>query len=430
MLDTDLQTFLQIVWAELRQPAVLVQLMVIAACVLVGFGLERRWEQGMLERSKRDQHRALEIGRQGLAHALFPLATLVLLVVSKVLLKGIYSVKLIQVAISLMGAMAMVRVGLFALRHAFPASSSLLLFEKSLSISIWSVLALDIVGWLPPILDALDNLVISFGKQEVSLLMLMEGFLILSVGQVLALWLGNTVEGYLRQAGDLDANLRLILGRVARTLFLLIALLISLPMVGIDLTTLSVVGGALGVGLGFGLQKIAANYVSGFIILLDRSIRIGNMIKVGDDHGVVTQITTRFTVLHKTTGQEVIVPNETLVNSVVVNETYSHSNLRLDQRIQIAYHSDLELALKLLVDSALQHERVQQDPIPEAYLESFGDFGLNLMLIYWITEPQRSTLDVRSDINREIFRQFQQHQIEIPYPRQEIAVLPRATPIN
>jgi small-conductance mechanosensitive channel len=184
-----------------------------------------------------------------------------------------------------------------------------------------------------------------------------------------------------------------------------------------------VFGGALGVGLGFGLQKIASNYVSGFIILLDNSIRIGNIISVGNDRGQVTRITTRFTVLRNQTGIESLVPNELLISSVVQNESYSDQQVRVGLPIQISYGSDLELAMRLLVDAAKAHVRVLPEPEPAVLLKEFADSGINLELGCWITDPENGLGILRSDINLAIWQSFKQHGIVIPFPQREIHIL-------
>ncbi len=224
-------------------------------------------------------------------------------------------------------------------------------------------------------------------------------------------------------AQGLEPNLKVLFSRLAKALLIALAVLIGLPMVGIDLTTLSVFGGALGVGLGFGLQKIAANYISGFIILLDRSIRIGNLISVGNDRGQVTQITTRFTVLRGMTGIEAIVPNEMLVGSVVQNESYSDQKVRVAMPVQVAYATDLDRAMAILVEAALQQPRVLRDPPPKALVTLFADSGINLELGFWIEDPEAGTGEVRSAIYLAIWREFKAAGIEIPFPQREIRIL-------
>ncbi len=214
------------------------------------------------------------------------------------------------------------------------------------------MVALYILGLLPELIDLLEQVKFTHGKEKLNLWLILQGIGAVLVTMLVALWLGAAVEARLMSAQGLDANLRLVLSRLARALLILLAVLIGLPLVGIDLTTLSVFGGALGVGLGFGLQKIAANYVSGFIILLDRSIRIGNLIEVQAQRGVVTRITTRYTLLREQTGIEVIVPNEMLVGSVITNETLTDPRVRLAMQVQVAYGTDLERAMAILVAAA------------------------------------------------------------------------------
>ncbi|MER2541115.1 MAG: mechanosensitive ion channel domain-containing protein, partial [Azonexus sp.] len=167
----------------------------------------------------------------------------------------------------------------------------------------------------------------------------------------------------------------------------------------------------------------ASNYVSGFIILLDRSIRIGNVVQVGADTGMVTQITTRYTVLRHPGGTEYIVPNETLIASVVQNQTYSDSRLRLATTVGVAYNSDLDLAMRLMVGAAAEQPRVLQDPGPKVFLTLFGDNAINLELGFWIADPEEGRGNVISDINLAIWRAFRDHGIEIPFPQREIRIL-------
>ena len=238
-----------------------------------------------------------------------------------------------------------------------------------------------------------------------------------------ALWISGLVEDRLRAADGLDSSLRVVFARMSRALFMAVAVLVALPLVGIDLTTLSVFGGALGVGLGFGMQKIASNYVSGFIILLDRSIRLGSVIAVGTDRGEVTRITTRYTVLKGVTGVEALVPNEVLIGSVVQNESYTDSRVRQAVHVQVAYGTDLEATLALLEKAAQSSLRVLADPAPKGYVLAFADSGVSLELGFWIDDPQHGTLDVKSDVNLAVWHALQGAGVAIPFPQREIRFL-------
>ncbi|MER2505744.1 MAG: mechanosensitive ion channel domain-containing protein, partial [Azonexus sp.] len=183
----------------------------------------------------------------------------------------------------------------------------------------------------------------------------------------------------------------------------------------------------LGVGLGLGMQKIASNYVSGFIILLDRSIRLGNVVQVGTDVGQVTRITTRYTVLKNTTGTECIVPNDVLISSVVQNQTYSDTRLRLATTVGVAYGTDLDLAMRLMAEAASSQQRVLADPAPRALLTLFGDSSIQLELGFWIADPEAGKGGVTSDVNLAVWRAFRDHGIEIPFPQREVRMLNEKT---
>jgi len=214
-----------------------------------------------------------------------------------------------------------------------------------------------------------------------------------------------------------------VFSRLAKSLLVLFAVLIVLPLVGIDLTVLSVFGGAIGVGLGFGLQKIASNYVSGFIILLDRSIRIGDLITADNFYGEVKNITTRYVVVRALDGREAIIPNEMLITTTVLNHSYSNRQIRLAIPVQVAYKCGPEDAMRLMEAAAAQHPRALADPPPRAFLARFGDSGIELELGVWIGDPEHGTLDIRSELNLAIWRAFREAGIEIPYPQREVRVL-------
>ena len=243
---------------------------------------------------------------------------------------------------------------------------------------------------------------------------------------LVALWVAGLLERRLMATSGLDANVRLVMLRIVKTALIVVAVLVALPTVGIDLTTLSVFGGALGVGLGFGLQKIAANYISGFIILLDRSLRIGDMIAVGNDRGQVTKITTRYTVLRSLTGVEAIVPNEVLVSSIVQNESYTDPKVRIAIPVQVGYRADVERALAILVDIAKAQPRVIADPAPTALIAGLAESGVDLELGFWIADPEKGTGAIRSDVNLGILRAFRAEGIEIPFPQREVRMLAEA----
>jgi small-conductance mechanosensitive channel len=224
-------------------------------------------------------------------------------------------------------------------------------------------------------------------------------------------------------AESIHSSLRVAISRFIKALLIFAGVLICLPLVGIDLTVLSVFGGALGVGLGFGMQRVVSNYVSGFIILLDRSIRLGDMITVGERAGIVTTMTTRFTVVKALDGTEAIIPNDTLTTTTVINHSYSDRKIRLALQVQVAYGTDVEALFPVLEALAAKHTRVVADPAPMAYLVRFADSGIDLELGYWILDPENGSLNLKSDLNRQIWSEFQSRGIDIPYPRRDLAIV-------
>lgn len=353
----------------------------------------------------------------------FPLLGLALAGVAYLALQSVIHVNLLRVAMPLLGSMALVRGVIFVLRQAFPRAAWLVAGERVIATVVWGWLALYITDLAPYVIDALESVDFTIGKQHIDLWMVLHGLVTVFLTVVFALWIGGVLEARLMGVESLDSNLRIVGVRVAKALLTVAALLTSLALVGIDMTALSVFTGALGVGLGFGLQKIASNYVSGFIILLDRSIRIGNIVQVGGEAGQVTQITTRYTVLKHPAGTEYIVPNETFIGSVVQNQTYSDARLRLSTVIGVAYDSDLDRVRTLLLDIARAHPRVLDEPSPSVLLTQFADSSIVLELGFWIDDPESGKGNVISEINFAIWRAFREHGISIPFPQREVRLL-------
>ena len=347
MTQNELASIWHHVLADLREPDLLWQLATLAACLL----LAKLGERLLLGRSV-GAGRAWELGRGGVKRIAFPLLALLLLLAVRPLAQQWMHVGLFSLALPLLGALAIIRLVFYVLRLSLVCATWLLQFVRSFAGLVWAIVALHITGLLPDLIAMLESISFSTGKQKLTLWHLLQGIAAVLVTVLLALWAAGAVEARLNAATGLDSNLRVVFARLSKALLILLAVLIGLPMVGIDLTTLSVFGGALGVGLGLGLQRIASNYVSGFIILLDNSIRIGNMISVGNDRGEVTRITTRYTVVSKITVLEAIVPSGRLVSSWVRNESDSVPRMRRGFMMQVGYDSERERAGGTMVAAA------------------------------------------------------------------------------
>jgi small-conductance mechanosensitive channel len=331
------------------------------------------------------------------------------------------------VALPLVGSLAVIRFGFYLLRRVFArqgqVGAAILTFEKIFALLVWLAVALYITGLWPDLFDYLDQTKVPLGRHKESIASILQALVSVAVLLMLALWAGAALEERLMSVTGMHSSLRVVIARMGRAVLILVSVLLSLSMVGIDLTVLSVFGGALGVGLGLGLQKIASNYVSGFIILLDRSLTIGDMIMVDKYYGKVTQINTRYTVLQGLDGIESVLPNEMLISGPVQNYSLSNKNLRVAVQVAVAYDTDLDLVLSLLTEAAAGVARVSSDPAPAAMLQRFGADGLELELGFWIEDPENGRGGVASDVNRAIWKALQAHRISVPYPQREVRIL-------
>lgn len=419
MSDSQIGRLLSDLWADLREPAIFWQIGTLVLCLLAAWWLSR-----MLQwRAPEESSAAVKRGAAAARRLAFPLLATLLLLIGRAVLAHGHSTHLLLVAIPLFGALAGVRFAVYLLRIAFAQSAWLDAFERSIATLIWIALALHLTGLLPEIVRWLSEIEFSVGKASLSLWVLLSAAFWVVLTVLFALWAGAAVEARLMRAERLDSSLRAVFARLAKALLLVAAVLIVLPLIGVDLTVLSVFGGALGVGLGLGLQKIASNYLSGFIILLDRSIRLGDLITADGQHGQVTRITTRYVVVRSLTGVEAIIPNDTLVTTTVLNHSYSDKRVRLAVRVQVGYGTDLKQAFALMLAAASAHPRVLKSPEPSALLLDFADSGINLELGFWIEDPEAGSQGVRSELSVALLEKFRAGGVEIPFPRRDVRLL-------
>ncbi len=332
-------------------------------------------------------------------------------------------VTLLKLAIPLLLSLAAIRLTVYVLHKVSPNSSKLKSWEIGISGVIWIALALHITGLLNAVLDAMAGVTFRIGHQSVSLLVMLQGILSIAVTVIAALWLGRFLESRIMRMEEIDASSRVLLTKILRGTLLVISVLVALSLVGIDIRVLSVFGGALGVGLGFGLQRIASNYICGFILLLDKSIRLGDLITLDSRFGTVTRLTGRYMVLRGLDGSESLIPNETAITSTLINHSFSDRNMSIKISLQVAYSSPLDVAMQIMLDAAAANERVLSDPKPSVNLIEFADSGITLELSVWIADPEAGQMALRSQINLAIWREFQRANIEIPFPQREVRIL-------
>jgi small-conductance mechanosensitive channel len=403
----------------LTTPAGWIELALVLACAVFGWLADRR-----LHVTPRHDTEVSRVGAGGVNRLIFPLVTLLLLVAVRTGFKVYAPPFFLSLAIPLFVALALIRLAVYALRGVFGGAAWLKTSERVISFSVWALLVLHFVGVLPEIGNELDALEIPIGRAQVSVLAIGRAGLVVLLTLALSLWLSGLIEQRLMAATSVDSSVRAVMAKSVRALLLVVAVIIALQAVGLDLTLLSVFGGALGVGIGLGLQKLASNYIAGFTILLDRSVRLGDMITVDGRFGTVATVTARYVVVRGLDGVEAVVPNETLVTTTVLNHSYTSRDIRIGIPIQVSYDSDIDLALKLLVDAALAETRVLRAATPPAaFLVAFADSGINLELGVWIGDPENGQLNLRSAINRRIWSSFQARGISIPFPQREVRLV-------
>ena len=403
-------------FAALVRPSSLKELGVLFACGVVAWVLV--W---LARRANVPEHTSVLFGRRVVDGLLFPLLWLSLAYVARVALTPWLPMTLFRIAIPALVALASIRMGVKVLQVAFNQTRWVRWVERTISWVAWVAVVLWISGLLPLVMEELDQIHWRVGSTRLSVRNIIEGGLTAGAVLILTLWVSSAIEArLLRSASGSELSLRKAISNALSALLMFVGLLLALSAVGIDLTALSVLGGAVGVGIGLGLQRLAANYVSGFVILAERSMRIGDNVRVDNFEGRITAINARYTVIRAVTGRESIVPNEMMVNNRVENLSLADTTLWQSTVVSVAYDSDVTLVSRLLVEAALAQSRVLKDPGPSAALSAFGADGLEFTLGYWIADPENGQLNVRSAINIAILDALRSNKVGIPFPQRVI----------
>lgn len=352
---------------------------------------------------------------------LFPFVFLLLLLAGQAAVRGLgYNDELLAVAVPLLLSLAIIRLALYLMRKSIAPGPMLKAWENTLTTLIWIAVALHLFGWLSPLVEILDSISITTGEDRFSLWSIIKLIVSIAAFLIIALWLSTLLEKRLQESTYLSRSLQVGLSKTARLVFITLAFLLALNSIGIDLTALTVFGGALGVGLGFGLQRIASNFISGFILLFDRSIRPGDVISVGNSYGWVSALHARYVVVKDRDGVERLIPNENIITSEVTNWSYTDRNIRIKLPVQVSYNDDPEQAMALIEEAAKQCGRVLAEPPPAARLIEFGDNGINLELRAWVSDPEEGIGNIRSEINLNIWHAFKENNITIPFPQRDV----------
>ncbi|HEX3913887.1 MAG TPA: mechanosensitive ion channel domain-containing protein [Steroidobacteraceae bacterium] len=411
---------------------VLIEVGVLGMCLLIGglVGLE------LNRRSQRQQNKApmalswsYFVAQGNVVVAPIIVVLVLVLIANSSMQAAHFDVTLLGAAARLILAYIVVRIGVLVFAASLGNKSWIQSWETRVALLIWFAIAAEYLGWLDPIIATLDSLGVAAGKTRITVWSVLKLLFTLTLFVLVAAWISRWVERRVKRLTGVAMSTRIGISKFANAFLIGLSILIGLNAAGLDLTALTVLTGAVGLGLGFGLQAIAANFVSGFVLLMDRSIKPGDVISLSgqagtstENFGWVQELRGRYVVVRDRDGVEMLVPNQQLISNAVINWSYTDPRIRLKLPIRISYRDDPELALRILLDACEGQARVLREPPPVSRLMHFSDSGIELELRFWISDPQEGVNNVRSEVNRAIWRLFKQHQITIPMAQREIIV--------
>lgn len=406
--------------ANLASRSALVELAAFLGCLAMAWGLVR-----LLQGSDAPRENSVWFGQRIVDGVMFPLLALLLALLARWLMQSHVPTAVFKLVVPILISLAAIRLAVRVLHQAFPTSRLVRVFERSFSWLAWIAVVLWITGVLPLLLAELDRISWKLGGTTVSVRNLLEGTVSAIVVLMVTLWLSSLLEQKLLHGAVENLSIRKMAANALRALLLFVGLLVALSAAGLDLTALGVLGGALGVGIGFGLQKLAANYVSGFVILAENSMRIGDLVRVDNFEGRITDITTRYTKIRALNGRESIVPNEMMITQRIENLSLADSNMLLNTVVQVAYGTDVERLMPELLEVVRAVPRVLAEPPAVANLTAFAADGLELTFGFWIGDPENGQVNARTAVNVAILKALTERGIEIPFPQR---VLHQARP--
>ncbi|RUO19000.1 mechanosensitive ion channel protein MscS [Aliidiomarina iranensis] len=358
---------------------------------------------------------------RSLERILWPASMLVVLWLGQLVVNTYqYETLLLDLVVPLVLSFAAIRFIVYFLRKSLRGGAFLKASENFIAATIWLVVGLHLTDLLPQAMAALDSVGTTIGSFRLSLLSGLKLSILILLALTIAGWLSHLVEVRLTENKSINASARVGLIKFVKFAAITIALLIVLSSVGVDLSTFAVFGGALGVGLGFGLQRIAANFISGFIVIMDRSVKPGDVVTIGTEFGWVQELKSRYIVLRNRAGVDTLIPNENLITSNVINWSYADRNVRMAVQVDIEYSCDPEKAIEVMLPCAFASDRVLRDPAPNVFLKEFGPSGITMELRFWISDPESGVERVKSPIRVAIWKAFQEHGLTIPFPQRDL----------
>lgn len=410
----------------LLTPTSLLQLAAIAIAILVAW-----WFGRQVRNTERGKLALVQTGFQArLTEALLitapHLAALVLIAAFGGVLHALQAnSRLVDLAITLSGLLLLIRFAVYVVRVSLGNRTKG--WGNFITFAIWSVLALHVLGWFDPLVQAFDSVGINAGNRRITLWSVIKILFTVGAFILVAVWIARWVERRLMSMQGLALSMRIGIAKFSQAFLIGLSILLGLNAAGLDLTTLNIFTGAIGIGLGFGLQAITANFVSGFVLLMDRSIKPGDVISFTgttgtstEGFGWVQELRGRYVVVRDRDGVETLVPNQNLITSPVINWSYTDPRVRLKLPVRVSYKCDPEKALELLLKAAEDQSRILRDPKPVSRMMGFNDYGFDLELRFWIADPQEGVNNIRSDVNRSIWRLFKANDIVIPVAQREV----------
>ena len=337
---------------------------------------------------------------------------------------------LIDIAMDLATVLVLVRLGVHALSVSLGPNSWIRSWELRITFAIWAVISFQVLGWFSALERTLDSIDLVPGKAQFSLWSLLKSVVVIAGFLIVTSLVARTIERRVMKMEGIAISTRIGISKFSTFGLLALGVLLGINASGVDLTALTVLTGAIGLGLGFGLQTIASNFVSGFVLLLDKSIKPGDVISFtgttgtsNENFGWVQELRGRYIVIRDRDGVETLVPNQHFINNQVVNWSYSDQRVRIRLPVMVSFHDDPEIALQVLIDAAANHPRILKDPGPVSRLMSFENFGMRVEVRFWIRDPMNGVNNVRSDVNREIWRLFKKHGITIPVQQHDVRLV-------
>ncbi len=417
---------------QLTTPQVMAQVIAVIMAVLLALAIAtyiKRWLRPLAARADLGRWpRQFVIAAMVLAPAF--IGVVVILGVRALFGSFNLQTSLIDIAMDLATIMVLVRFGVHALSVSLGPNSWVRSWELRITFVIWAAIAFQVLGWFDGLERTLDGIDLVPGKSKFSLWAVLKSIVVLAGFLIVSSLIARTIERRVMKLEGIAISTRIGISKFSTFALLTIGVLLGINASGVDLTTLTVLTGAIGLGLGFGLQAITSNFVSGFVLLLDKSIKPGDVISFTgttgtstENFGWVQELRGRYIVVRDRDGVETLVPNQNLITNSVINWSYSDQRVRIRLPVMISFQDDPEIALQVLLDAAAHHPRILKDPGPVSRLMSFENYGMRVEVRFWIRDPMNGVNNVRSDVNREIWRLFKKHGITIPVQQHDVRLI-------